>query len=148
MVFLPLPRHEARDTARASETQGAGLARRIGRPSRERHVAHDRRHVEDSSIALTFHMRDETTAHQERAGEIGGDHAVPFLEGELRNILSNIDARIVDQDVYGTKALHYAALQVAHLLLVSNVGAVDIGIGAGVAGFFRNLIETCYIARD
>src|ERR1051326_705400 len=85
------------ESKRAREPEQARFARRIGRASGQRNMAHDGRHVDDSSVTLAFHVRDQRSAQEKRAAQVGGDDAVPFRERKFRDVLANVDPRIVDQ---------------------------------------------------
>src|SRR3954470_13530572 len=85
------------------ERQGLGepeqseFARGIGRAARQRHMAHDRCHVDDATVILPFHVRHKSPAHQENAGEIRVYDLPPFSESKIRHRLSNIDPGVVNE---------------------------------------------------
>jgi hypothetical protein len=54
-------------------------------------VTHRRGHIDDAAVALALHTRHEGPAHQERAGEIRADRAVPCVQRESRHVPAKAD---------------------------------------------------------
>jgi hypothetical protein len=94
----------------------------VGRPAGHGDEALDTAHVDDAAPAALDHLRRHGAADQERAGEVGGHHLLPFRLAELQRRLANVDAGVVDQDVdvaeRGDGLLHHRR----HRSVIGDVG--------------------------
>ena len=70
----------------------------VGRGRRDRDVRRHRADVDDRPAAGAPHRRVHVLHAQERAGEVGVEHAAPFLDRELGDRRDGQHAGVVDQD--------------------------------------------------
>ena len=87
------------DRAGAGELHDAALARGVGRREAGAEDRHHRADIDDLAAACRLHRGVDRLRAQERAGEVGLDDAVPFLEIERVRRLADVDAGVVDENV-------------------------------------------------
>src|SRR5262245_32302040 len=95
-------------------------------------MAHDGRHIDDASVALPYHVRNESAAHQKDAGQIRVDHPVPLVERKVDEVLTKVHSGIVDKNVTTAKLRDYLPFDLSDLLLVGDIGEDRNRLGSGL----------------
>ena len=110
-----------RGRAGAGKLHDAALARRVSGRKARREDRHHRTDIDDLAAARLLHVRIGGVRADERAGEVGIDHAVPFGDAERIRGLPDVDAGIVHQNVEATMPLGDAVDQRPAGLLVCHI---------------------------
>src|ERR1039458_7445053 len=131
----------------AREAQNGALAGRIGGAARYGHVRHGGGQVDHAPVAAPFHVRHECAAHQEGAGQARVDYAPPLVQRKFGELLANVDAGVVDEDLDAPECLGDLPLKAQHLLLAGHIGLKNFRAAAGAPPLFGGLLQGLAIAR-
>ena len=96
--FARMPRLMYSSASALREVHDAGLRRAVRGAVRLRLDARVRRDVHDRAAAVE-QVRERGLAHEERAGEVHADDALPVLERHLVRVGEPADARAVDDEL-------------------------------------------------
>ena len=111
-------------------------------------MAHDRSQINDPTVAISFHARDESPAHEEDARDVGVHDLAPFIEGELGDLFAEVDAGVVDEDVWIAKFFGHACFQSAHLLFIRHVSLENVGVGPDLSDSSGGCFQLFEVAGD
>src|SRR5689334_5643672 len=110
-------------------------------------MAHDRGHVQDATVTGAAHMRHEFPAHQEHTRQIRIENALPFGEGEIYEVFSEIDSRVVDENLELAEPLGNIGLQSLDLRFIFHVGKKHVRFAAGAFNFALYILQLAFVAR-
>ena len=93
-------------------------------------------------------MRHERAAQEEDAREVRVENLVPLGEGEVRDGLADVDARVVDEDGQLAEARQHILPQLLHLRLARHVHLIHLRLRPAVAAGGLNFREELRVAGD
>src|ERR671921_432707 len=113
------------------ETEQPGLGRRVVSLADFPRLADEGAHVDDLAPALLGHVRQHRVEGVEGAVEVYLDDLVPIIHGELLQRTVDVDARVVDQDVYTIVLFYRLVYELLGRFLALGVVDHDFGPPAG-----------------
>src|ERR671921_732821 len=108
-----------------------GLGRRVVSLADVARLADEGAHVDDLAPALLGHVRQHRVEGVEGAVEVYLDDLVPIIHGELLQRTVDVDARVVDQDVYTIVLFYRLVYELLGRFLALGVVDHDFGPPAG-----------------
>jgi len=136
------------DRAGTRELHDAAFARGVSRREACAEDRHHRADVDDLAAACFLHGRVDRLRAQERAGEIGPDDAIPFLEIERVRGFADVDAGVVDENVDPAELPPDALDHGGDRGLVGDISGDGYRFGAGLFEFSDRRGRLRFVAPD
>ncbi|MNI08152.1 hypothetical protein D3C73_611760 [compost metagenome] len=105
-------------------------------------------HVDDPAIAAPLHAGSQRSRHQKGRGQAGVDDAAKILKRQFVQVLADIIAGVVDQDVRVTKGVLNLLGGAGDIGLVGDVGDKALHRDARLGQLGAGLVQHALITRD
>src|SRR5215203_2302974 len=122
------------------KAEEASLGRRVVRLADVTRLADEGAHVDDLAPALLYHVRQHRVDRVEGAVEVHLNDLVPIIHGELLQRTVDVDAGVVDQDVYTIILFYRPIYECLGLLRIRNVGLYRDGLTTALRDLLYQLL--------
>ena len=109
-------------------------------------MTHNGGHIQNTTIAGAHHSRDKRAADQECRDQTRIQYTAKLVEGKIDQRLTDIRARVVDQNLGMTEALGYSLLHGGNIVLSRHIPGKYFGCPATLDDSLAHRLQTLHIA--
>jgi len=104
-------------------------------------MGHDGCHIDNAAVAGALHVRHKGTAGEKDTGKVRVLYAAPLIEREIRDVLAQVRARVIDQNLDFAGLRAHLRFQRNHLIFLRHVGNEDVR-GASLFGHLSGALSS------